>query len=158
MRSLEIIHLRTRHYEMLLQFFDEINCHEYTKNFSPHPLDKATALAICNYEGRDLYYAVLLNGMEIIAYGMLRGWDEGYEIPSIGLCVLKKYKRLRLGKTIMRFLETVAIFNGATETMLKVKKSNGPARDLYVGLGYIFEDHNNDFLIGYKTFSKDEEI
>lgn len=152
MLSVEIIKLSQEHVGQLIRFFDEINSPEYTKDFSPHPFDSDYAGFICGYQGRDLYYALLLDGREIIGYFMLRGWDEGYEIPSIGLCILKKYRGFGLGKVIMDFLETVSNLNGCPGVMLKVNKDNHAARRLYETRGFVFKEYNEEFLIGYKEF------
>jgi ribosomal protein S18 acetylase RimI-like enzyme len=150
MSSIEIIRLRPEHGDMLLRFFEEINVPQYTANFSPHPFDREQAKLSCNYRGRDLYYSVILNREKIIGYCMLRGWDEGYEIPSLGLCVLKEYQGFGLGRAMMNFLETVSRLRGCTKTMLRVRKDNSTARKLYLSQGYVFNDRNEDFLIGFK--------
>jgi len=153
MPSIEIIKLRNEHTEKLIRFFNEINSPDYIKDFSPHPFDEEHARRVCNYQGHDYYYSILLDRENIIGYFMLRGWDEGYDTPSIGLCVLKKYQGLGLGSLIMNFLEKVARLNGCSKVMLKVKKDNTVAKTLYVSHGYIFTEYNDEFLVGFKSIS-----
>src|SRR3972149_4194333 len=121
---IEIVRIKPEHLKVLAGFFNEINIPEYTGDFSPHLFNAENAASVCNYTGHDLYYAVLIDGGKMVGYGMLRGWDEGYEIPSIGLCILKEYKRRGLGKVLLNFLETAARLKGASRVMLKVKKDN----------------------------------
>lgn len=147
---IEIVRLRPEHMECLIRFFEVINEPEYSNDFSPHPFNVENATRICNYQGRDLYYTVLSEGKKIIGYGMLRGWDEGYEIPSIGLCILKEFQCLGLGKILLDFLETVSRLRGCSKVMLKVKKENEPARKLYKRQGYDLTSQDKDFLIGFK--------
>lgn len=154
MLSIEIVRLRQEHLKRLVSFFRQIDSPEYTNDFSPHPFDEDYARFVCHYEGKDAYYAVLLDEEEIIAYCMMRGWDEGYEIPSLGLCVLKKYQGFGLGRAIMSFLEASSRLRGCSKVMLKVKKDNVAARNLYAGLGYVFREHREDFLAGFKDISK----
>jgi ribosomal protein S18 acetylase RimI-like enzyme len=142
----------------LTRFFEEINSPEYTDFFSPHPLDATYAEHICHYQGRDLYYAIVHNGTKIIGYGMLRGWDEGYEIPSIGLCVLKKYQGSGLGKILLHFLETVIRLNGCDKVMLKVKKNNLAAFKLYREANYSFKEYDEQSWVGFKQlFTKEDK-
>ncbi len=54
--------------------------------FHPHPLTAVEAARPCAYDGRDLYYAAV-TGDAVVAYGLLRGWDEGYAVPSLGIAV-----------------------------------------------------------------------
>lgn len=154
MSLIEIIRLRPEHGDMLVRFFEEINTPQYTEKFSPHPFNHEHADLICDYRGRDLYYSVLLNGERIIGYCMLRGWDDGYEIPSLGLCMLKEYEGFGVGRAMMNFLEAVSRIRGCSQVMLKVRKDNAAARNLYSSQGYVFNEHNGDFFIGFKDISK----
>ena len=156
MSSIEIIKLRNEHVGRLISFFNKINSPEYVKDFFPHHFNKENARLVCNYEGQDLYFAILLDGEEIIGYCMLRGWDEGYQIPSIGLCVLKKFQGLGIGKIIIKFLETVAILQGCSRVMLKVNRDNFSAIKLYINQGYDCKEFDEEFLIGFKNIAEDE--
>ncbi len=154
MPTIEIVKLKPECLERLINFFEEINSTKYTDDFSPHPFNAQYAKLICNYQGRDLYYSILLDGEKMIGYGMLRGWDEGYEIPSIGLCILKKHQGVRLGKLLVNFLETVSRLKGCSKVMLKVKKNNTIAKRLYESQKYVFIEHNEEFLIGFKSITE----
>jgi len=44
---------------------------------------------------------------------MLRGWDEGYETPSLGIAVHPDARGLGLARTFMGFLHAAASFQGA---------------------------------------------
>ena len=89
---------------------------------------------------------------------MLRGWDEGYDIPAIGLCLLNEFQGFGLGRMIMNYLESLALLNGASQVMLKVTKRNHVARKLYESQGFRFNDHNEQHLIGHKLFIKRKVI
>ena len=147
---IEIVRLREEHVEQLKEFFEAINSPSYTNDFSPHPFDSPNAERVCGYRGKDKYFAILLNGDVVIGYGLLRGWDEGYAAPAIGLCVLKEYHGKGLGKLLLNFLETVSRVEGASEVMLKVKKTNTAAISLYQKQGFELKEYNDLFLIGRK--------
>lgn len=154
MYTVGLAQLKPFHFNQLLAFFREINKPEYMNNFAPHPFDEKHAKDICEYTGRDLYYAILLNETKIIGYCMLRGWDEGYEIPSLGVCILKQYQGYGFGKTIVNFLESLCRLNGCSRIMLKVKRENAVAKRLYENQSYTFEEYDQQFLIGYKTLNE----
>lgn len=147
---IEIVRLREEHIEQLKKFFEAINSPSYIDDFSPHPFDSSNAERVCKYHGKDKYCAILLNGEVIIGYGLLRGWDEGYEVPALGLCVLKEYHGKGLGKLLINFLETVSRLEGALNVMLKVKKKNEIAKNLYLRQGFDLKEYNDDFFIGHK--------
>ncbi len=150
MPTIEIVRLRAAHQKSLADYFKNINLPEYTKDFFPHPFDEENARRICEYPGRDLYYSVLMDGKEVIGYGMIRGWDEGYEVPSLGICIVRKYQGKGLGRLMLKFLETVSKLQGTDKIMLKVKKDNETAIKLYESHRYVFREYDGNFLIGYK--------
>ena len=51
--------------------------------FRPHPFTLEEAQRLASYSGRDVY-ALLADSRGPIAYGMLRGWDEGTRRPHLG--------------------------------------------------------------------------
>ncbi|MDD1776618.1 MAG: GNAT family N-acetyltransferase [Candidatus Helarchaeota archaeon] len=109
------------------------------------------AVRIANYAGNDLYY-VLTVDKKIMGYGILRGWDEGYEIPTLGIAIHHKARGKRLGETFMHFLHSAARLKGATKIRLKVYPENLSAFNLYKKLGYSFQEEEADGqLVGFLT-------
>lgn len=111
--------------------------------FRPHPFDEATAEAICSRTGRDEYFAVFDAG-EVVGYGMLRGWDEGYEVPAFGVCVRGDQRGRGLGRVLLGFAIERAREAGARSVMLKVFDDNLPARALYESFGFTFAERTPD--------------
>jgi len=74
-----------------------------------------------------------------LAYGILRGWDQGYEIPSLGIAVHPEARGGKLGELMMHFLHSAARRKGARQVRLKVYGKNVSARNLYIKLGYKFD-------------------
>ena len=115
--------------------------------FHPHPMTVAEAERLCAYDGRDLYYAAC-QGQDVLAYGLLRGWDEGYEIPSLGIAIHPAARGRGLARPFMAFLHAAAKAQGASKVRLTVYSSNQRAVDLYRNLGYQFQDKNDHELVG----------
>lgn len=72
----------------------------------------------------------------VLAYGMLRGWHEGYHLPCLGVAVNRLWRRRGLGTSMILFLHHRAAERGATEVMLHVDEDNPQAQSLYLSLGY----------------------
>jgi ribosomal protein S18 acetylase RimI-like enzyme len=85
---------------------------------------------------------------------MLRGWDEGYEVPSLGIAVLASARGTGLGRTFMQFLHSAARLQGAPRVRLKVYPENAAAWRLYESLGYCFEPGADHQLLGIYEFGK----
>ena len=128
-------------FEALKQAGDEVYFH-------PHPLTPEEAYKRVQYTGQDLYY-VLVEDEQILGYGMLRGWDEGYDIPSLGIVIHPKARGIGLGKAFMHFLHVAAHRKGATKTRLKVYPNNKVAVNLYETLGYVFQNQEAEQLVGF---------
>ena len=118
--------------------------------FHPHGFDKASAAEVVteSEESADEYWVCLIDN-EIAAYGMLRGWAEGFDIPSLGIATAPKHRGRGHGKQMMTHLHNIARSRGATKVRLKVDKMNFVAKSLYEKLGYKFEVYSQTEFIGF---------
>ena len=73
---------------------------------------------------------------EVVAFGMLRGWHEGYDVPSLGIAVRRDREGAGYGRAMMIALERLARDRGATQIRLRVHPDNLRARRLYEAQGY----------------------
>ena len=118
--------------------------------FHPHPLTAEHAEVIGRYAGRDLYY-LLVEGADVLGYAMLRGWDEGYAIPSLGIALHPAARGAGLARPFMAFLHAAARRRGAPCVRLKVYRTNARAIALYRALGYEFDMSGGDELVAHLT-------
>ena len=119
--------------------------------FSPHELTDAKARELAKYTGKD-YYCIAVDGNHVVGYGLLRGWDEGYDRPSLGIAVDPGERGKGLSKALMAHLHDVARKRGAGVMRLRVKKNNERAIRLYQDLGYDLKpDEKEGFLVGFAT-------
>lgn len=112
-------------------------------NFHPHPMTFEEARRVCRYCGKDLYY-VAVRGVSVLAYGLLRGWDDGFEVPSLGIAVHPAVRGRGLGTAFMEFLHGAARLRGAKSVRLRVHRENLVAIRLYERLGYEFQEKEED--------------
>lgn len=132
----------------LAMYFQSLKKAGEEKYFHPHPLNDVEAKKRTHYTGKDLYY-VLREDSKILGYGMLRGWDDGYEIPSMGIVIHPLMRGFGLGKLFVYFLHVVARKKGASKVRLKVYPDNTNAISLYKKLGYTFHNEADGQLVGY---------
>jgi Acetyltransferase (GNAT) family len=124
-------------FEGLLSLFSAFHLAGYQKYFHPHNFDRATAAEICKTSGRD-YFCCGWDGETAISYGLLRGFDEGYSDPSLGIATRPDRRRSAHAVNMMHHLHAVAQKSGAQKVRLKVYWNNHAAVALYVSLGYVF--------------------
>lgn len=134
--------------EQLATFFRTLKRAGDNKYFHPHPFTQEEAKRRARYSGKDLYY-VLVEGDRVIGYGMLRGWDEGYEVPSLGIIIHPSVREMGLGKAFMHFLHVAARRRGAKRVRLKVYPENAPAVKLYKEFGYRFQAVEEGQMVGF---------
>jgi ribosomal protein S18 acetylase RimI-like enzyme len=132
----------------LERFFAELRDAGDEADFHPHPLDATAARAVCSYAGADLHYG-LVAGDDVLGYGLLRGWDAGFEIPSLGIAIAPSARGRGLGRLLLSFLHSAAALRGAEKVRLKVYERNEAALDLYRRAGYEFDGGlEDDQLVG----------
>lgn len=136
--ALAIVSLQSSHAAALAELFDRIAADEASHFFHPHPFDAVTAQELCTRPRRDLYFAVD-DGARFVAYGMLRGFDEGFAIPSLGIYVAPEWRGRGAARALMEHLHAAARDAGAPSIRLKVYPDNGAAISLYEALGYVFD-------------------
>lgn len=105
--------------------------------FHPHPFTAESAAALCSSPTRDLYL-VARAGDECLAWGMLRGWEADYVVPSLGIYVAERARGIGLGRAFMDYLHRAAASRAAPAVRLKVYPDNQRALALYRRLGYQF--------------------
>ena len=126
-------------------FFEELARAGEERFFHPHPLTSQEAVRIATRQGLDLYY-VMTEGGTVLGYGMLRGWDDGYDTPSLGIALAPSCRGQGLGRLFMLVLHAAAHRRGSRRIRLKVYAENQAATDLYLSLGYRFESSAGELV------------
>jgi len=137
---IQIVELRTAGAALagpLGEFFETLREAGGERHFHPHPLNREEAEHRIQYDGPDLYYVLTEDG-KVIGYGMLRGWGEGYETPSLGIAIHPSERGKGLSKLAMLFLHAAARRRNAERVRLTVDADNTVALKLYRRLGYGF--------------------
>lgn len=124
----------------------EVFAHIDDTFFRPHPFTREEARRIAGRGGHNLF-ALLIDGDRAVAYGMLRGWDDGYPTPSLGIAVRTDCQGRGLGRIMMEHLHRAALARGASTVRLRVHPDNTRARRLYETLGYRYGGEDRDELV-----------
>lgn len=152
--SLECLRLTPRWVKPLVSLFQTLKENGDAYYFNPHQVTEKEISELAERSGRDLYY--LLVGRErIFGYGLLRGWDEDYEVPSLGIVIDPSVRGNGLGVFLMHFLHAVALQRGSKKVRLRVHIENERAVRFYKKLGYNFESVKSadQYLVGYKQLT-----
>jgi GNAT superfamily N-acetyltransferase len=122
---------------------------ETARFFHPHPLTQDFAARLCARAGTtlDRSYATRYRG-RLAAYHRLSGWDEGYAVPSFGVCVHPALRGVGLGQTLLAQAILDSHAAGAPALRLTVYKENRRAVHVYRKFGFTFTDKNDRELVG----------
>jgi ribosomal protein S18 acetylase RimI-like enzyme len=104
--------------------------------FDPFPLTAQTAQRIANRRGVDRYFGAE-RGQDLLGMTMLRGWDEGFAVPSFGILIDREQRGRGLGAAMTETTIEEARRLGASAVRLSVYTANETALGLYQRLGFI---------------------
>ena len=105
--------------------------------FRPHAFTAEEAKRIASRTGADVY-GMLLVGDRAVAYGLLRGLDEGYSTPYVGVAVRSDALGQGFARETMKALHEEARARSVETIRLRVDRDNIRARRLYESLGYAY--------------------
>lgn len=147
-RGLECRTLSSEWRMPLLEFLRSLEAAGEDRWFRPHPFTAEVVEDLSAQSRGDLYY-VLVEGNAVLGYGMLRGWSEGFEIPSLGIAIASTARNQGLGRAFMHFLHAAARRRGSTKVRLRVNSDNARALAMYKSLGYRFDSGEGPYLVGF---------
>jgi [ribosomal protein S18]-alanine N-acetyltransferase len=107
-----------------------------TVTFTPFPMTAATAATLLSERREDRYYGAFATVGELVALSMLRGWDEGFVVPSFGIAVDASWHGRGVGTRMTAWTVEQARTLGAPSVRLTVYADNPGARRIYERLGF----------------------
>jgi [ribosomal protein S18]-alanine N-acetyltransferase len=125
-----------QHAEALAALFERNSTPAVTGMFDPFPLTVREAHRIALTPRKDLYYVASSEG-RLLGLSMLRGFDEGYEIPSFGIFVDHESHRQGVGRELTAWTIEQARRLGCPAVRLTVYARNLAARRLYESLAFV---------------------
>lgn len=132
--SLKIVPISEVDIASIAEFFKDIKDNRF---FHPHSFAAEEIVRLRDKSGKDLYYC-LVDSDKVIAYGILRGWDDRWDDICVGIIVRKSEWYNGYGEMFMRFLHSAARYRKTQRLRLHVNPDNAVAFNLYKRLGYRF--------------------
>jgi GNAT superfamily N-acetyltransferase len=133
------------HYQALASFLRDNNLPSVLRTFNPFPMTDETAIRIALGSHEDHYYGAFLNG-DVVGLSMLRGWDEGYSVPSFGIVIERRLHNRGIGAQLTEFTIGEARRLGCDRVRLSVFASNLAAIRVYAAKGFV-ESHREAVLL-----------
>lgn len=149
--SLEIKRLNSNHSEELTNLLQS-STPEYSQYFIPFSFDLETISKILSKAIKDQIYGIYVED-KLAGFYMLRGFDEGYSIPSYGVWISEKYSNKGLSTFTLQHAISLCKLNSIKKIMLKVHPDNIVAKHVYEKYG--FKQTGIDPKIHHLIYHKD---
>jgi ribosomal-protein-alanine N-acetyltransferase len=151
--ELAIEPVEARHAQALVELFEDTRVPLVSDSFDPFPLTADEAGRIALEPRRDAYFVASLQG-GLVAMSMLRGFDEGFEVPSFGIFVDHGHHGEGIGHRLTAWTVDEAHRRGYPAVRLSVYASNAGALHIYRSLG--FSEQQRDLVT--RAGVQDEKI
>lgn len=115
----------------LLQSADK----NYSQYFIPFTFDIKTISEVLSKVIKDQIYGIYVKD-NLVGFYMLRGFDEGYSIPSYGVWISEKYSNKGLATLTLQNAISFCKLNSIKKIMLKVHPDNNAAKHIYEKYGF----------------------
>jgi RimJ/RimL family protein N-acetyltransferase len=117
--------------------------HAYVHFFRPFDFDEVTVGGILRERRRDVYMGIFW-GEDLAGFFMLRGWDDGYEVPTYGVLIDEKYCGIGFAPLSLRMAKIIGKAAGARRIMLKVDPDNACAKAVFERARFVFTEAKDE--------------
>lgn len=111
------------------------NSDSYQQYFRPFSFDEPNLRNILSRAQKDKYWGVWV-GQTLGAFFMLRGFDEGFAIPSYGVNVSEEFAGRGISLLTLHYVIAWCAVNHVDAIMLKVHPDNAVAKRQYEKIGF----------------------
>ncbi len=96
---------------------------EYLRFFYAFSADESAIAAILSASKMDIYSGVFWKE-ELAGVYMLRGWDDGYDVPAFGVLIDEKYRGGAFMRLALDTAKLICRLSGAKRLMAKIHPEN----------------------------------
>lgn len=108
----------------------------YARFFYPFGFDRAAVSAVLARRGLDVFTGLYWQG-RMVGFFMLRGWNEGYEVPAFGIIIDEKFRGHGLEMLCLDAAKAICRLRGAVRIMLKMHPENISAKGVARKIGFV---------------------
>lgn len=102
----------------------------YIQFFTPFRFEVDHLTELLARRKRDVWMGLRWQS-KLIGFFLLRGWDEGFDVPSYGVLIDESFKGYGFARLSLRVAKSIAMLRQAPRLMLKVHPQNHEAKRLF---------------------------
>lgn len=134
-----------------LSYLLTVDNSDYRKYFLPFDTTPQSLSAMLANTREDRFWGIR-SGPNLIGMFMLRGLDQGYQIPSFGVYIAQKSSGKGLSKLALHYVLAWCRLNECEAIILSVHPNNVYARRVYETTGFQFTGKFSE--LGHRIYQK----
>jgi RimJ/RimL family protein N-acetyltransferase len=108
----------------------------YARFFRPFDFDRDTITSVLASHNQDVMMGLYWQD-ELVGFFMLRGWNEGYDVPAFGILIDEKYRGCGLEMISLETAKIICKLRGSSRLMIKMHPDNISAKGVLRKTGFI---------------------
>jgi RimJ/RimL family protein N-acetyltransferase len=108
----------------------------YARFFHPFGYDEPAIADALARQGRDVFMGLFWR-QEIVGFFMLRGWNEGYEVPAFGILIDEQYRGHGLEMAALETAKVICRLRKVSRLMIKMHPDNISAKGVARKTGFV---------------------
>lgn len=108
----------------------------YARFFRPFDFDTDTLVKILANQRQDTLMGLYWKN-QLAGFFMLRGWDEGYDVPAFGILIDERYRGCGLEMLSLETAKIICRLRGASRLMIKMHPDNISAKGVARKTGFV---------------------
>jgi RimJ/RimL family protein N-acetyltransferase len=109
---------------------------DYARFFNPFGYDEPAIADTLARQGRDVFMGLFWQE-EIIGFFMLRGWNDGYEVPAFGIMIDEQYRGYGLEMAALDMAKVICRLRNVSRLMIKMHPDNISAKGVARKTGFV---------------------
>lgn len=109
---------------------------EYARFFRPFDFDTDTIANVLASQRQDVLMGLYWQS-QMVGFFMLRGWNEGYDVPAFGILIDENYRGCGLEMLSLETAKIICKLRGATRLMIKMHPDNISSKGVARKTGFV---------------------
>lgn len=109
---------------------------EYARFFKPFGYDTSAVADVLASQGQDVLMGLYWQN-QMVGFFMLRGWNEGYDVPAFGILIDEKCRGYGLEMLSLETAKIICKLRGASRIMIKMHPNNISSKGVARKTGFV---------------------
>lgn len=108
----------------------------YARFFRPFGYDETAIADALTRQGQDVFMGLFWRE-QVVGFFMLRGWNEGYDVPAFGILIDEQYRGYGLEMAALDTAKVICRLRNVSRLMIKMHPDNISAKGVARKTGFV---------------------